>query len=66
MSRNTDVVAAGTGIFAIVALFAALFAAYVTHVIVTIKSASWILLAFGCIVPPIGIIHGIGSWFGAF
>lgn len=41
-------------------------AAWITHVIICIKSASWVLLAFGCIVAPIGVIHGIGSWFGVF
>lgn len=64
--RNSDTLVAGLGIFAIFGLIFGLIAAYVTHVIVTIKSASWILLAFGVLVPPIGVIHGIGSWFGAF
>jgi len=41
-------------------------AAWTTHVIVCIKTASWILLLFGCIVAPIGVIHGIGVWFGVF
>lgn len=41
-------------------------AAWITHVIVCIKTASWILLAFGCIVAPIGVIHGVGVWFGVF
>ncbi len=41
-------------------------AAWITHVIVCIKTASWILLLFGCIVAPIGVIHGIGVWFGVF
>lgn len=41
-------------------------AAWITHVIVCIKTAAWVLLAFGCVVAPVGIIHGIGVWFGAF
>lgn len=41
-------------------------AAWITHVIVCIKASAWILLLFGCIVVPVGIIHGIGVWFGAF
>jgi hypothetical protein len=41
-------------------------AAWITHVIVCIKAASWILLLFGCIVAPVGVIHGVGVWFGAF
>ena len=41
-------------------------AAWITHVIVCIKTASWVLLLFGCIVAPIGVIHGVGVWFGVF
>jgi len=26
----------------------------------------WLLLIGGAILAPIGIIHGIGSWFGVF
>ncbi len=42
------------------------FAGWVTHVIVCIQAASWALLIAGAIAFPIGIIHGIGIWFGAF
>lgn len=48
------------------ALFATVVSAWVTHVIVCIKASAWILLAFGCIVAPVGVIHGIGVWLGAF
>ena len=41
-------------------------AAWVTHVIICIKTASWILLLFGAFVFPIGIIHGVGYWLGVF
>lgn len=41
-------------------------AAWITHVIVCIKASAWILLAFGCLVFPVGIIHGVGVWFGMF
>lgn len=58
------------GVFAaVIASFGALFtalAAWITHVVVCIKTASWILLVFGIVVPPIGLIHGVGSWFGWF
>lgn len=43
---------------------ATVIAAWITHVILCIKSTSWILLIFGIIVPPIGLIHGFASWFG--
>lgn len=41
-------------------------AGWVTHVIICIKTSSWILLLFGCLVAPVGVIHGIGTWFGLF
>lgn len=44
----------------------AVIAAWITHVIVCIKASAWILLLFGCIVAPVGVIHGIGVWFGVF
>jgi hypothetical protein len=47
-------------------LWATAIAAWITHVIVCIKTASWILLLFGCIVAPVGVIHGIGYWLGVF
>ncbi len=43
-----------------------IFASWITHVIVSIQTASWVLLVVGIFVPPIGWIHGIGYWFGAF
>lgn len=42
------------------------FAAWVTHVIVCIKASAWVLLLFGCIVAPVGVIHGFGVWLGVF
>jgi len=52
------------GVVAIVALILTALAGWVTHVIVCIQAAQWILLAFGAIVVPIGVIHGWGCWFG--
>jgi hypothetical protein len=42
------------------------FAAWLTHVIVCIKSASYVFLLAGAIFAPIGIVHGVGVWFGAW
>ncbi len=42
------------------------FAGWVTHIIVCIQTASWLLLIAGAIMFPIGIIHGVGVWFGAW
>jgi hypothetical protein len=49
-----------------VSLTIIMIAAWVTHVVVCIKTASWLLLIVGAIVFPVGIIHGIGSWLGVF
>ena len=46
--------------------FIAMVAAWLTHVIVCIKTASWLFLIAGAIFFPIAIVHGIGVWFGAW
>lgn len=48
------------------ALLLAVVAAWLTHVIVCIKTASWLFLIAGAIFAPVGVIHGIGVWFGAW
>lgn len=48
------------------AFMVAVFAAWLTHVIVCLKTAAWGFLIAGAILFPIGIIHGFGIWFGAF
>lgn len=50
--------------FSVVAAVLASFAAWCTHVLVCIKASAWILLAFGCIVAPVGVIHGVAVWLG--
>ncbi|AFH20919.1 hypothetical protein CL97_gp035 [Cronobacter phage CR9] len=56
---------AGLGLGYLAVVIAA-FAAWVTHVVVCIKTASWLFLIAGAILAPIGVIHGIGVWFGIF
>lgn len=41
------------------------FFAWLTHVIVCIKTASWGFLIAGAIAFPIGVIHGFMIWLGA-
>ena len=41
-------------------------AGWITHIIVCIKSASYLLLIAGALIFPVGMIHGIGCWFGAW
>lgn len=45
-------------------LFVMVLAAWLTHVIVCLKSASYMLLLVGAFIFPVGIIHGVGVWFG--
>ncbi len=40
-------------------------AAWVTHIVHCLMYAKYMLLIAGGIVAPIGVIHGIGIWFGA-
>jgi hypothetical protein len=42
------------------------FAAWLTHVVVCLKTGSWGFLIAGAIFFPIGIVHGIGIWLGAW
>lgn len=56
---------AGLG-FGYLAIVIASLAAWITHVVVCIKSAAWLFLIAGAILAPIGVIHGIGVWFGTW
>ena len=40
--------------------------AWITHVVHTIQAEEWLLLIAGAVFAPIGIVHGIGLWFGFF
>lgn len=42
------------------------FAGWFTHLYICFTTAAWRFLIAGAIFFPIGIIHGIGSWFGAW
>ncbi len=52
-------------LFAAIALLATFFA-WLTHIIVCLKTAAWGFLIAGALFFPIGIIHGFGIWFGAW
>lgn len=41
-------------------------AAWLTHIITCLADDKWGFLIAGAIMFPIGIIHGIGIWFGAW
>ena len=60
MSSKTDL----GGCLTIAAILVIPAAAWLTHVINTIQNEEWIFLLAGAIFAPIGVIHGIGIWFG--
>lgn len=47
-------------------IYWAIIVAWGSSVFVCIKTSAWGLLVAVLFVPPVGVIHGIGSWFGAF
>lgn len=52
------------GIVTWIVLVLGVIAAWLTHIVVCIKTASWILLIIGALAFPIGIIHGVMVWLG--
>ena len=49
-----------------VSVLVVLVMAWLTHIIVCLGSGLWGFLIAGAIFFPVGIIHGIGIWFGGF
>jgi len=47
-------------------LFFGSIAAWFTHILVCLQTGNWGFLIAGAIFFPIAIVHGVGSWFGAF
>ena len=63
--RNSNDVGPGCGIFMLVIGIIG-FAAWLNHIITCLQDGSWGFLIAGALFFPIGIIHGIGLWFGWF
>lgn len=55
-----------TGVQVALLILVACLAAWITHIIVCLKTASWGFLVAGALFFPIAIIHGAGIWFGVF
>jgi len=45
-------------------LFAVIICGWLTHVIHCLIAAKYLLLIAGAFIFPVGIIHGVGLWFG--
>lgn len=41
-------------------------AAWLTHIITCITLGKWGFLIAGALFAPIGVVHGVGIWFGAW
>ncbi len=65
-----DIIKGLIGLLAVLAIYIGipltLFAGWVNHIIICIQSEQWMLLLAGAILFPVGIVHGIGAWFGLF
>jgi len=51
--------------FTIVGIIGAI-PAWITHVVVCIQEKEFLFLLVGALVWPVGVIHGVGVWFGAW
>jgi hypothetical protein len=40
-------------------------AAWLTHIVHCLMTAKYLLLIAGAFIAPVGVIHGVGLWFGA-
>lgn len=52
--------------FFVILFWFSLIAAWLTHVIHCISNGELVLLLAGAIAAPVGVIHGVGIWFGAW
>jgi len=52
------------GVLSIFLLILTSGAAWFTHIIHCLLTAKYILLVAGALIAPVGVIHGIGLWFG--
>lgn len=50
----------------VLSLLAVSIGGWFTHIVVCLQDEKWGFLIAGAIFAPIGVIHGIGSWFGAW
>jgi len=50
----------------IIAFVMSMFASWSTAIIVSLKRGDWLLGIVDLIIPPIGVVHGYGIWFGVW
>ena len=49
---------------ALVAVILTMVAAWFTHILHCLMAGKYLLLIAGAFIAPVGVIHGIGLWFG--
>ncbi len=54
------------GVIVVTAIVLGSFAAWLTHIVVCIKTGAWAFLIAGAVFFPVAVIHGVGSWFGVW
>ena len=52
------------GVLSVLTLAITIAAAWITHIIHCLLAAKYFLLIAGALIAPVGVIHGIGLWFG--
>jgi presenilin-like A22 family membrane protease len=53
-------------VMTLVVLLSVPLAAWGTHVINCIQKEEWMFLIAGAIAFPVGVVHGVGIWFGVW
>jgi hypothetical protein len=56
----------GFGTFLALAIVITSIAGWLTHIITCIVREEWLLLIAGAVAAPVGVVHGIGIWFGVW
>lgn len=54
------------GLLVMFAVWVACVGAFVQHLVTCIQNEAVLLLTVGVIIPPIGVLHGLGVWLGIF
>ena len=52
------------GTMGLLAMLLVPISAWLTHIVSCLMAGAYVLLLAGALVPPVGVIHGIGIWFG--
>jgi hypothetical protein len=47
-----------------IALWLAIIAGWITHIIVAISAKAWLFMIVGALIFPVAVVHGWSIWFG--